>query len=94
MDNRQAKSDDFRRQAAACLEVAQRMSLHEDRVRMMEMAQRWLDLAQQAEVGEEAQASGQRQQRGNQPPPPQPEHGHQPVLQQQQVQPEEDDGDA
>ena len=59
---------------------------------MTEMAQRWLDLAQQAEVGEEAQASGQRQQRGNQPPPPQPEHGHQPALQQQQVQPK-DEGD-
>lgn len=93
MDNQQDKSADFRRQAAACLEVAQRMSLHEDRVRMTEMAQRWLDLAQQAEVGEEAQASGQRQQIGNQPRPPLPEHGQQPALQQQQAQPE-DDGDA
>lgn len=89
MDNRQTKSDDFRRQAAACLEVAQRMSLHGDRVRMMEMAQRWLDLAQQAEAGEEAQASGQRQQIGNQPPPSL-EHGQQPALQQQQAQPKDD----
>ena len=94
MDVPQDKSADFRRQAAACLEVAKRMSLREDRERMAEMAQRWLDLARQAEAGgEEAQDSGQRQQIGNQPPPPSPEHGQQPALQQQQAQPE-DDGDA
>ena len=36
--------------AASCIEVVQRMSLKDDGVRMMEMAQRWLDLAQQAET--------------------------------------------
>ena len=93
MDLPQNKSADYRRQAAACLEVALRMSLREDRERMAEMAQRWLDLARQAEAGgEEAQDSGQRQQIGNQPPPPSPD-GQQPALQQQQAQPE-DDGDA
>ena len=92
MDDRQDKSADFRRQAAACIEVAQRMSLLEDRALMTEMAQRWLDLAQQAEAVEGAQASSQRQQIGNQPLPPQPEHGQQPALQQQQVQ-SKDDGD-
>jgi len=33
--------------AADCMEVAQRMSLKDDRDRMLEMEQRWLDLAQQ-----------------------------------------------
>jgi len=50
MDDRQDKSADFRRQAAACIEVAERVSLREDRARMMEMAQRWLELAQKAEA--------------------------------------------
>jgi hypothetical protein len=36
--------------AAGYLEVAERMSLKTDRARMTEMAQRWLDLAQQAEA--------------------------------------------
>jgi hypothetical protein len=57
---------------------------------MAEMAQRWLDLARQAEAGEEAHDSGQRHQIGNQPPPPSPEDGQQPALQQQQAQPEDD----
>ena len=90
MDDPQDKSADFRRQAAACIEVAQRMSLREDRARMAEMAQRWLDLARQAEAAEDAQVSGQHQQIGNQPPPPQPGHGQQPALQQQQVQPKDE----
>ena len=44
------KTKEYRKMAASCIEVAQRMSLKDDRVRMMEMAQRWLDLAQQAET--------------------------------------------
>jgi hypothetical protein len=39
----------YRKLAAQCLEMAERMSLNTDRARMMEMAQRWLDLAKQAE---------------------------------------------
>jgi hypothetical protein len=50
MDDRQDKSAEFRRHAAACIEVAERMSLREDRTCMMEMAQRWLELAQKAEA--------------------------------------------
>jgi hypothetical protein len=87
MDSPPDKSADFRRQAAACVDIAQRMSLREDRARILEMAQRWLELAQKAESAEEAEAIAQRQQHGNQLPPPQPEHGQQPSLQQQQVQP-------
>jgi hypothetical protein len=45
------KAAEYRRLAAACIEVAQRMSLKEDRSRMMDMAQRWLELAQEAERG-------------------------------------------
>jgi hypothetical protein len=92
MDDRQDKSADFRRQAAACVEVAQRMSLHEDRLRMMEMAQRWLELAQKDEAAEAAQAAGQRQELGNPPPTPSSEHSQQPALQQQQAQPKDDGG--
>ena len=43
-------SADYRREAAACLQVAERMSVHADRAQMMEMAQRWLQLAKQAET--------------------------------------------
>jgi hypothetical protein len=44
------KADEYRRQAQACLAMAQRVSKREDRVQMMEMAQRWLDLARQTEA--------------------------------------------
>jgi hypothetical protein len=44
-----AKPAEYRRLAADCVEVAKLMSLRVDRVRVMEMAQRWLDLAQKAE---------------------------------------------
>jgi hypothetical protein len=44
------KADEYRRNAQACLAMAQRVSKREDRVQMMEMAQRWLDLARQAEA--------------------------------------------
>ena len=44
------KAEENRKMAADCIEVAQRMSLKDDRARMMEMAQRWLDLVQQAET--------------------------------------------
>jgi hypothetical protein len=90
MDDPQDKSAEFRRQAAACIDVAQRMSLLEDRSRMMEMAQRWLELAQKAEVIDEGQ--GQRQQPGNRAVSTSSQHGHQPALQQQQVQPAEEGG--
>jgi hypothetical protein len=43
------KAAEYRKQAQACLEVAQRMSVRADRERMTEMAQRWLELAQAAE---------------------------------------------
>jgi hypothetical protein len=47
MSDRQKKAAEFRRQAALCLEVAERMSFHEDRDRMMEMAQHFLQLARE-----------------------------------------------
>ena len=50
MEKPNRKTEEYRKMAADCIEVAQRMSLKDDRVRMMEMAQRWLDLAQQAET--------------------------------------------
>jgi putative IMPACT (imprinted ancient) family translation regulator len=50
MEKPNGKIEEYRKMAANCIEVAQRMSLKDDRARMMEMAQRWLDLAQQAET--------------------------------------------
>ena len=41
---------EYRRMAAQCLEVAERMSLRDDRARIMEMAQQLLDFAQKAEA--------------------------------------------
>jgi hypothetical protein len=38
------------RQAAACIEVVERMSVAADRDRMVEMAQRWLAMAKEAEA--------------------------------------------
>lgn len=42
---------EYRRLAKECLDVAERMSLADDRQRMMSMAQRWLQLAEKAEAG-------------------------------------------
>jgi putative IMPACT (imprinted ancient) family translation regulator len=50
MEKPNGTAEQYRKMAADCIEVAQRMSLKDDRARMMEMAQRWLDLAQQAET--------------------------------------------
>ena len=41
-------ADECRRLAANCIEVAERMSLREDRARMMEMARRWLEIAEKS----------------------------------------------
>jgi hypothetical protein len=41
---------EFRRQAAICLDVAQRISLKEDKERMMQVAEHWLELAKRAEA--------------------------------------------
>jgi hypothetical protein len=40
---------EFRQRAADCVEIAKRMSLAADRDAMMESAQSWLRLAEQAE---------------------------------------------
>lgn len=42
------KADEYLSNAQACMEVAERMSLREDRERMVQMAERWLQLARQA----------------------------------------------
>jgi hypothetical protein len=52
-DDRGRRAKECRKQAAACLEVAGRMSIIADRDLMMQMAQQWLELARQAEVEEE-----------------------------------------
>jgi hypothetical protein len=53
MDDGKDNAAEYRKQADACLEVAERMSLSTDRVRMLEMAQYWLELARKAEGAEQ-----------------------------------------
>ena len=53
MGDPQDKAAEYRQQAAACLEVAYRMSLDADRALLLEMAKRWLDLARQAQADAE-----------------------------------------
>ena len=53
MSDRETKAADFRRQAALCLEVAERMSLDDDRARVIDMAKRFLELALEAEAKNE-----------------------------------------
>jgi len=43
------KAKRYREQAKACLDAAERMSLDDDRARMLQMAQQWLELAIKAE---------------------------------------------
>jgi hypothetical protein len=50
MPDRNDKAAEFRRQAALCLKVAERMSLNEDRDRMIEMVQHFLKLAQEEDT--------------------------------------------
>ena len=50
MTSSKEQAAEFRRQAATCLQVAQRMSLEEDRKRMVEMAEHWFELARRAET--------------------------------------------
>lgn len=45
-----SKASEYRRLAAECLQIANNMSLNAERARLMEMAQKWLDLAQKAEA--------------------------------------------
>jgi hypothetical protein len=56
MASSKSKAEEYRREAAACLEVAERMSLSLDRARMLQMAQHWLELAVKVETaaGDEA----------------------------------------
>jgi len=46
----ESKAAEYRHTARLCLELAERMSLREDRGRILEMAQRWFALAAQVEA--------------------------------------------
>ena len=48
-----SKASEYRRLAAECLQIANNMSLNVERARLMEMAQKWLELAQRAEADEQ-----------------------------------------
>jgi hypothetical protein len=49
MPTPKSKAEEYRREAAGCLQLAERMSDSADRARLLEMAQDWLDLAVKAE---------------------------------------------
>jgi hypothetical protein len=55
----QNRASDYRLMAAVCLEVANKMPLNPDRARMIEMAQKWLELAQRSEAEKLSEASQQ-----------------------------------
>jgi hypothetical protein len=46
-----AKPEDYRRYAAECLRLAQRFRNQAEAALLLEMAERWRDLAQRAESG-------------------------------------------
>jgi len=46
----QHKASDYRMMAAMCLEIANRMSLDSDRLRLTDRAQQWLELAQKTKL--------------------------------------------
>ncbi len=50
MGDQQSKAEEYRRMAASCLEVAERMSLKSDRAQLVGTAQHWLELARKAEA--------------------------------------------
>jgi hypothetical protein len=83
------EAERLREQAARCLRLAKGSLASDVSQPMLKLAAEYLALAEQVE---KAESSGQRQQHGNVLPLPQPEKGHQPALQQQQAQPN-DDGD-
>jgi len=47
MDDDGDKASEYRRQAAVCLEVSERMLRVEDRALMLQLAQQWLELARE-----------------------------------------------
>jgi hypothetical protein len=46
----QDEAAEYRKQAAACVEVAERMSLNSDKQRMIDMSLYWLSLAEKADA--------------------------------------------
>jgi hypothetical protein len=54
MPSAKEKAAQFRKRAAECLEVAERMSLKDDKARMIAIAEHWLQLARRAEAETEA----------------------------------------
>src|SRR4029079_9688150 len=58
MEKPNDKTEEYRNMAASCIEVAQRMSLKDDGVRMMEMAQRWLDWRSRLKLQGNASCAG------------------------------------
>jgi len=50
MSDPQQKAAEFRRHAALCIKISRRMSLSENRDRAMEIAQRFLHLAQKEDA--------------------------------------------
>jgi len=52
MSDPKDKAAEYRREARLCLEAAERVSIREDRERLMELARHWLALAEEAEAKE------------------------------------------
>ena len=55
-DFRMTSSEDYRRYAAECLGLAERMSNADDKARLIEMAQNFLKMAEQQDVREKGES--------------------------------------
>ena len=51
--DRKGRAAEYKEKANRCLDIARQMSLHKDRDLMLEMAEHWRRLAQEAEDGKE-----------------------------------------
>ena len=74
-----ARAEEYRRRAQECLDFARKISLERDRAVILDMAQSWLQLAEQQETQEAI------------PPPPAVEQPQPAAQQQQQVQSKDED---
>jgi hypothetical protein len=72
-----ARADEYRRRAQECLDLAREISLERDRAVVLDMAQSWLQLAEEQEAAVIQ-------------PPPLAEQPQPAAQQQQQVQPKDD----
>jgi hypothetical protein len=81
------KSEDYRRNAASCLRIAEQTDGPAERACLLEMARAWHNLADQAARNSKADLVYET-------PPPRPEPQQPLTQQQQQIQPDKDEPES